>query len=337
MQFIAASLGVECNFCHVEGAFEKDDKEPKATARKMMLMMFAINQNNFDNQRKVTCYSCHRGAPKPVSVPPVTLEGRAWLSDQSESAGTHLSSELPGIDEVLARYSKAVNGALRNGAASARSARGVATLPGGQQIPVEILSKPPDKRLLIMHLSNGDSVTAYDGQTGWLEFPGRGPLRMNSTETEAARLDAVLHNSADLKPLFKESKVVKVVNVGQQDSYLVLGIPAEGPTVEMYFAKESGLLLRVVRYADSALGLNPTQIDYEDYRALGDLKIPYRWTVARPLGGFTVQIQETQQNIPIDDDMFSEPKQASTPARPLAKSDPLVLALGDPVLNRNLE
>ena len=36
MQFITASLGVECDFCHVQGAFEKDDKKNKQTARKMM-------------------------------------------------------------------------------------------------------------------------------------------------------------------------------------------------------------------------------------------------------------------------------------------------------------
>ena len=30
MQFITASLGVECDFCHVRDAFEKDDKKPKA-------------------------------------------------------------------------------------------------------------------------------------------------------------------------------------------------------------------------------------------------------------------------------------------------------------------
>src|SRR5436309_8362859 len=39
MQFISASLGVECEFCHVQRAFEKDDKKPKQTARKMMEMM----------------------------------------------------------------------------------------------------------------------------------------------------------------------------------------------------------------------------------------------------------------------------------------------------------
>src|SRR5690242_18065146 len=34
MQFISASLGVQCDFCHVQEAFEKDVKKPKQTARK---------------------------------------------------------------------------------------------------------------------------------------------------------------------------------------------------------------------------------------------------------------------------------------------------------------
>src|SRR5258708_17118609 len=59
MQFIAASLGVQCDFCHVQNAFEKDDKKPKETARKMMEMMFAINKDNFEGHRAVTSNSCH--------------------------------------------------------------------------------------------------------------------------------------------------------------------------------------------------------------------------------------------------------------------------------------
>src|SRR5579863_3360256 len=74
MQFITASLGVECEFCHVQGAFEKDDKEPKNKERKMMEMMFAINKDNFDGHREVTCYSCHRGAVEPVGTPSVMTE-----------------------------------------------------------------------------------------------------------------------------------------------------------------------------------------------------------------------------------------------------------------------
>src|ERR1700733_2964635 len=65
MIFVVATLGVECDFCHVQGVFDKDDKKPKQTARKMMEMMFAINADNFDRHREVTCYSCHRGSPDP--------------------------------------------------------------------------------------------------------------------------------------------------------------------------------------------------------------------------------------------------------------------------------
>ena len=69
MQFITASLGVQCDFCHVQGAFEKDDKKPKQTARKMMEMMFAINTDNFDGHRAVTCYSCHSGSAQASGDP----------------------------------------------------------------------------------------------------------------------------------------------------------------------------------------------------------------------------------------------------------------------------
>ena len=51
MQFISASLGVECEYCHVEHANEKDDKKPKRIARDMITMMMAINKNNFEGHR----------------------------------------------------------------------------------------------------------------------------------------------------------------------------------------------------------------------------------------------------------------------------------------------
>ena len=70
MQFISASLGVECEFCHVRDAFDKDDKQPKQTARRMMQMMFALNSGQFQGQRAVTCFTCHRGAEEPLLAPP---------------------------------------------------------------------------------------------------------------------------------------------------------------------------------------------------------------------------------------------------------------------------
>src|SRR5437016_10835493 len=61
MTFIAASLGVECTFCHVQGKMDADDKPAKKTARAMMAMMATINKDSFSGRQQVTWYSCHQG------------------------------------------------------------------------------------------------------------------------------------------------------------------------------------------------------------------------------------------------------------------------------------
>jgi hypothetical protein len=68
MRSFTRSLGVRCTFCHVEGAFDKDDKREKQTARKMISMARQINTDNFGGNMRVTCWTCHRGATEPESA-----------------------------------------------------------------------------------------------------------------------------------------------------------------------------------------------------------------------------------------------------------------------------
>lgn len=77
--------------------------------------------------------------------------------------------------------------------------------------------------------------------------------------------------------------------------------------MRFYFDEQSGLLLRLVRYAESPLGRNPTQIDYGDYRETDGVEIPFRWTVAQPDGSSTIQLERVQQNVPINDSKFAKP------------------------------
>jgi outer membrane lipoprotein-sorting protein len=309
MQFISNSLGVECDFCHVPGAFEKDDKKPKQIARKMIQMMMAINQENFDNPREVTCNSCHRGVPKPVAIP-VISEGSSKPPIAEAANDTPNSLKLPSPDQLIDNYIQALGGASAIQKVSSRVAQGSANV-GGRQTPIDIFEKNPDKRISLMHSGNGDIVTAYNGQEGWLAAPGRPSRDMNSSEIEAAKLDADLHFATDMKAMFGELRVLDEERVGDQSTYVVSAARQGQPPVKLYFDEQSGLLVRELRYAESPLGLNPTEIDYADYRAVDGVKTPFRWTVARPNGRFTIQLEQVKQNVPIDDVKFARP---ATPA-----------------------
>jgi hypothetical protein len=119
----------------------------------------------------------------------------------------------------------------------------------------------------------------------------------------------------DLATLFSELKLQpQTEKVGDHAATVVWGIaPGEQP-VRLYFDPQSGQLVRLLHYTNTALGLNPTQIDFADYRDAGGVKTPFRWTIARPSGAFTIQLDAVQNNQAIDPAKFVKP---AAPADPL--------------------
>lgn len=306
MQFITASLGVQCDFCHLENAFDKDDKQTKQIARKMMRMMFAINKDNFDGHKEVTCYACHRGVHKPVAIPvigeePVQLAPEEKTKNEEENAAS-----LPNADKIIGKYLQAMGGADAVARISTRLQKGTLTV-GTAQFPVEVLSKRPANRVTTVRFPNGESVTGFNAQVGWLITPGHGVHEMSSAELDASQMDAYPQFAMDLRQTFRELRVLQQEKIDNRPIYVVSGIRENQPPVRLYFDQESGLLIRLLRYVDTPLGLNPAQIDYSDYRQEGAVRTPFRWTVARPGGRFTIQIDQMQQNVPIDDKKFAKP------------------------------
>jgi photosynthetic reaction center cytochrome c subunit len=317
MQFIAASLGVECEYCHVARAFDKDDKKPKVTAREMIAMMMAINKENFEGHREVTCYSCHRGSAAPVGTPIITDEEPKPAAAEGKQPGEE-KPVLPTADQLLDKYLSAVGGAAALQKIATRVEKGSLTMFGDRHVPVEVFAKAPDKRYSVMHLPGGDSVTAYNGKVGWQSINSQPPrVRMSTAaENAAASIDADFYFPAHLKSLYEKFQVQPGEKISGRDTYLVIGEREGQPPIKLYLDTESGLLLRLVRYAESPLGRLPTQIDYADYRDANGVKIPFRWTLARPGNRFTIQVDDVQQNVPVDDAKFTPPPIPPPPAQP---------------------
>ena len=303
MQFISASLGVNCEFCHVPGKFEADDKGAKKTAREMIAMQAEINKMAFRGQRQVTCFSCHHGIGHPASVPPV-LESDA--APKPPAAAPVQGASAPTADAIIEKYVAAVGGADALRHATTRVMTGK-ILVGGNESPIEVYTKAPNKRVTISQMGGGSSYTAFDGTAGWMGNTGRPAREMSAAESAASSLDAEFALGLRFKELFPQLRRGRPEEVNGAMCEVLNGSAPGKPPVRFYFDQKSGLLVRMVRYAETPLGRNPTQIDYADYRDAGGVKVPYRWALSRPNGRFTIQISEVKANVPVDDARFAKP------------------------------
>lgn len=305
MEFISSSLGVECSFCHVEGHFEKDDKKPKQTARNMMEMMFAINLNSFEGHRELTCYSCHRGARDPVNTP--LVEGERRLTASNGNAETQkLPVNLPTASQLLRNYIDAIGGAGAIEKVTSRVEKGRVTFRG-HSAKMEIFTQSPSRRAVVRHNPEGDSVTVFDGQAAWFSAPGVPPREMHGADVDIAALDADLQFPLHIQKYYPELRVEYPEKIGERLSYLLLCTKKGQPAAKFYFDAQSALLVRLVRYKESTLGLDPQQVDYSDYRDVNGTQLPFQITVSDPASISIIQIDEVQENVPIATTKFSRP------------------------------
>ncbi|MGC4050193.1 MAG: photosynthetic reaction center cytochrome c subunit family protein [Paludibaculum sp.] len=300
MQFMSASLGVQCSFCHVQGKDEADEKKPKLVAREMIAMTNAMNKTHFKGQRELTCNSCHNGATHPAAMPPVKT------SDEVRAEAPRPGGPTPTAEQILDKYLEALGGEGAIQKVTSRVMKGV-ILANGQESPIEISAKAPNKRISAMKMPNGESLTAFDGTAGWLGSTGRPARTMSAAESDAARMDAEMYMPVKMKTFFESIRPSRPEKIGDVSCVVLMGIRPGLPPVRMFFDRSSGLLVRTVRYTETPLGRNPTQIDYADYKEVDGVKVPIKWTLARPNGRFTIQIKEIQQNVPVDDSKFVKP------------------------------
>src|SRR5262249_45830061 len=219
------------------------------------------------------------------------------------------------VDQVFEKYTQALGGAQRLAALTSFSGKG--TFIGFEteqtKVPVEIYAKAPSQRTTIVHTNIGDSFRVFDGRTAWIAAPDRpvGLLTLSGGNLDGARIDAVLSFPAQLKQAFAQWRV-SATAIDDHEVRVLQGTNPRQPPVNFYF-DEAGLLVRVLRFVDTAVGRVPTQIDYADYREVSGVKIPFRWTATWTDGQSTTQLTEVQANAPIDSAKFTQPAPAPPP------------------------
>src|SRR5262245_16497517 len=317
MGIMCAAVGSDCVGCHpAAGTDQVDwalDTPRKRTARRMVQMVQTINKENFGGRQVVTCWTCHRGRDRPVTTPTLdTVYGEPTLEFDDVLTP---SKGVPTVDELLGKYIQAIGGEanvarVRSFVATGKSV-GYRGFGGGGV--VELSVQAPDKRATHINFpeypDRGLSVRTYDGRTGWIATPLAvvPKYELAGSERDGARLDAMLALPSQIKTALTDLRVGPPTTIDDKDVNVLQGNGPNGTLATLYFDDKTNLLVRMVRHGRSPIGRVPTQVDYSDYRDVGGIKFPYRWTFAWLDGRDNFEFADVKVNVPIDAARFGEP------------------------------
>jgi hypothetical protein len=330
MGFFAAATNKTCTTCHGDasgGNWERyaDDPPQKQTARKMMIMVDALNRTYFGGKREVTCYSCHHNSERP-KVTPILAEQYGTPAPEDPEEIPRQAPGAPSPDQVLDKYVQALGGVQKLGPFTSFVAKG--TYQGYDDpatSPVEIYAKAPGQFFQVVHDISGDSTWVDDGRSAWVTQadPDAAPvplMALTSGDLDGFHLESELYFPARIKQLLTNLRVgfpitgvtsilADSVGVGVDDRELTVlqGTTPAGTSVKLYFDPTSGLLVRMVRFTNLPVGLIPTEIDYADYRDVSGIKVPFRVTKTWGDGRSDTELNSIQLNVPIDAAKFAKP------------------------------
>lgn len=326
MGFIAASLSLNCLDCHTQDsgrdpAKYAEDTPIKQTARKMLLMVKQINAQNFGGVRTVTCYTCHRSDAAPRFTP--SLAEQYGTPPERDPNDIEIAQQpdpaAPTAEQILDKYIQAMGGAQRLAGLTSFTATG--TYSGYDtdfaKLPAEVYAKAPGLRTTVIHPPIGQGTTVYDGHNGWVaEANSLLPLiTLTGGELDAATLEAELAFPAKIKQYLTGWRGgFPPTTVDDHTVLVVQGTAPAGSRVKLFFDKDSGLLVRMVMFTNTVIGLNPREIDYSDYRDVAGLKMPFKWTAVWTDGRSEFEMNDIKPNVAIDAAKFSKPAAAKSVA-----------------------
>lgn len=321
MNYMGSSLGVKCTFCHVnkEGKwdFASDEKAEKGTAREMIKMVQGINKANFKGNPAVGCYTCHRGSQEPPRAPQLPIATATPVTELPAGATATPKPSPPTADEILAKYTEAIGGTAVIDSVKTRSMKGTWLTANGISLGYEVYQTAPDKIYTVLNTPKQGVIERGFNGTGAWEKSQRGLRDIEGAELVFLRRYPDLFKDIKLKGQFTRLGFGGRDKIDGKDVYVLRGLGLDGKGERLFFDVQTGLLLRRITSTPTMVGLIPEQVDYDDYRDVGGMKIPFVIRVSSTDSSYssTRTFTEVKLNVPVDESKFNKPPAPPVPAQ----------------------
>jgi hypothetical protein len=216
---------------------------------------------------------------------------------------------IPTAEQILDRYVKAIGGPEAWLKFTSRVTTGTIEVPSMNLSGIVMIHEKAPDRLLATVIINGASFRqGFDGTLGWTDDPQDGLREQSGAELAEARRDADFYHPLDLRRLYAKFTVSGAEKIGDRDTYVLEATVPEGsePT-KMYFDAATGLLVRAVSQHHGADGITQYREDFEDYREVDGIKVPFTSRQTNGDTTYTMTISEIRHNVELDDSEFAKP------------------------------
>ena len=314
MNLVADSLGVRCDHCHVQSTpdltrtpanvggwvWDSDDKPAKKIARDMMRMVVDLNKASFNGRSRVTCYTCHQGALDPARTPPMPPA-------PGGSYKTSTPTPLPTIDRVWSNYLDAVGQAGTAPAGTGTVISGWDDRSEGRYGKFEITVSGGDRYRVTLTTADTTTRQGFEGDVAWTATNDR--VQRLTNPADLARLRSIAARYSPVKERPANLQLVRIDRVNDRDVYVARGRIDATTVRTLFFDVVTGLLRRELTTTDTLLIPLQEQVDYDDYRDVDGVRLPFqvRTSDGAPYDTVTRTIMQIRRNVPVEAAQFRPP------------------------------
>jgi hypothetical protein len=175
-------------------------------------------------------------------------------------------------------------------------------------VPLLVISRDPGagRYRATVSTPDGTSSQGLDGEIGWITT-NNGVLRLSGADL--ARLRRIAMRYRPIKERPANLHVVGIERVADRDVYVATARIDPITTRTLYFDVVTGLLRREMTTTETMLLPLQEQVDYDDYRDVSGVQLPFRVHTSdgAPYDTVTRTFLQIRRNVAVDDALFRPP------------------------------